>query len=794
MDVFVLIKNNIKYKKGSFKSIIILMMIISMSVTAIVSLKKNFPDSIKAAYERVYDGNITLNICDRFLTLDMVAEVAAHPLVKKIEVLQALAPYSYRFSNGKEGNNGTRIMQVNERVDRFWNEDGSGFLEEIPQIGKGEVFLPRAMAEDAGVRIGDSITFGFEENEYTFVIKGLIEEPVCGSSFIGLKVPFISKEDFEELYAERKAVVESSIEPLYDLFDIVYITQADDSHLSDSKFAAVLNNDTKMGSYAAGILTKSESLYYQGIMPDITLNIFLAFVIILTVIVFVVMSNSISSSVELNYTDLGILKAQGFDAGRLKLVFLGQYMLAEVIGIVIGFLAAIPMVLYLPRVYEPLIGIKIYGGVDILLSGAILLGLLILSALFIMLISEKVGRISPIRAVSSGRSEVYFDDRLNMPIRGRFLSASIALRQFTSGKKRYLASIAIASLIVFFLLTTTGMTDATTSENAQRSMGATSENVTVTVPVDYSPENTEYVNKQFALTESIIKEYSDYTERYRMSTKYMLIDGQNVACRISDDEEGFVITKGRAPRYVNEIVVGQLFAEDMGYKIGDTLKVAYRGKEAEFIVTGYCTGLIDTGRFFGMTGDGARTLIDDFAVHWAGYKIKNPDPDILNQIEERLKEVLPEECTVKIYEPGASSDVFKQMAAAIKAVIYVISIFFALVVVSMVCNKTFIREKTDIGIYKALGFSSGNLRMQFAIRFLIIAVFGIIIGTTLSLAFSERLLSYLLRSMGIVNFAIDYRFITVFLPVAAVALSYFCFAYLTARKVKKVEVRNLITE
>ena len=794
MDVFVLIKNNIKYKKGSFKSIIILMMIISMSITAIVSLKKNFPESIRNAYERVYDGNITLNICDSFLTMDMVEEVAAHPLVKKIEVLKALAPDRASYSNGKEITTSIRIMQVNERVDRFWNEDGSDFLDEIPQIHKGEVFLPRAMADDAGVRIGDSITFCFGEDEHSFVIKGLIEEPVCGSSFIGLKVPFISKEDFEELYAERKAVVEASTETLYDLYNIVYITQADDSYLSDSKFAALLNNETEMGSYATGILTKSESLYYQGMMPDITLNIFLAFVIILTVIVFVVMSNSISSSVELNYTDLGILKAQGFDAGRLKLVFLGQYMLAEVIGIIIGFLAAIPMVIYLSRVYEPLIGIKIYGGVDLTLSGAILLGLLIISAIFIMLISEKVGRISPIRAVSSGRSEVYFDSRMNMPIRGRFLSASIALRQFTSGKKRYLASIAIASLIVFFLLTTTGMTDATTSDNAQRAMGATSENVTVTIPVEYSPENTEYIYKQFALTESIIKEYSDFTERYRMGTKYMLLDGQNVACSISEDEEGFVITKGRVPRYDNEIVVGQLFAEDMGYKIGDTLKVAYRGKDGEFIVTGYCTGLMDTGRFFGMTGDGARTLIDDYAVHWAGYKIKNPDPDILNQIEERLNAELPEDCYVDIYEPGASSDVFKQMAAAIKAIIYIISIFFALVVVSMVCTKTFIREKTDIGIYKALGFSSGNLRMQFAVRFLIIAVFGVVIGTTLSLAFSERLLSYLLRSMGIVNFAIDYRFITVFLPVAAVALSYFCFAYLTAGKVKKVEVRNLITE
>ena len=98
MDVLVLIKNNIKYKKGSFTSIIILMMIISLSVTAIVSLKKNFPDSIRAAYERVYDGNITLNICDRFLTSDMVDEVAEHPLVKKVEVLKALSPDGFKFS------------------------------------------------------------------------------------------------------------------------------------------------------------------------------------------------------------------------------------------------------------------------------------------------------------------------------------------------------------------------------------------------------------------------------------------------------------------------------------------------------------------------------------------------------------------------------------------------------------------------------------------------------------------------------------------------------------------------
>ena len=131
---------------------------------------------------------------------------------------------------------------------------------------------------------------------------------------------------------------------------------------------------------------------------------------------------------------------------------------------------------------------------------------------------------------------------------------------------------------------------------------------------------------------------------------------------------------------------------------------------------------------------------------------------------------------------------------AIKAVIYVISAVFALVVVSMMCSKTFVREKIDIGIYKAMGFTSGNLRMQFAVRFLIVAFFGILIGTTMSLTISEKMLSFLLRSMGIVRFVIDYRFLTVFLPIIAVSLSYFVFAYLVAGKTKKVEVRNLITE
>ena len=794
MDIIKLIRSNIRYKKGSFKGIMILMMIIALSVSVIVSLKRNFPNSIESSYDRKYDAYITLNIRSEFLTDEMVEELKDNPLVGDVSVIDALCPYRCTYSNGKNESFDTRFIAQNDTIDSIWNEDMTDIVTEVPKLSKGEVYLSRVLKDYDNLKIGDKMTVYFEGASYEFTIKGFVEEPACGSSFISLKVSFISQEDFDEIADNRKKALADDPEISLDLYKIVYITKADDCDLTDNKFAQEINKTSDIESYAQGVLTRSESLYYHGLMPDIILNIFLSFVIILVVIVFVVMSNSISSSIEMNYTDLGILKAQGFDSSRLKLVFLGQYMLAEIIGIVLGFILSVPVVIYLPRAFESIVGIKIVGGVAVGASLLILLGVLIISALYIMLISKKVGTISPIRAISGGKCEVFFDSRLTLPIKGRALSPSLAFRQFTSGGKRYVASILIASLLVFFLMTMTGMTDAVSSENAQRAMGATSENITISVDTEErSPENTEYVRNQFESIEDIIREYSDIEERYGFEGTYMVLNGEKLYCRMADDEEVFTVTKGRAPLYENEIVVSQIYAEDMGYNIGDVLEVSYRGRKKNCVISGFITDITDAGRFFGMNSEAAAYFIDDFVVQYVGYKLS--DPDRAEEIKDKIESELSGDIFISVYsEDGSAPRLITMIAYSIKAVIYVISVIFALVVVSMICSKTFVREKIDIGIYKALGFTSRNLRLQFAVRFLIVAFFGIIIGTTLSLTLSEKLLSYMLRSMGIVNFVIDYRFITVFLPIAAVALCYFMFAYMAAGKTKRVEVRSLITE
>ena len=127
-------------------------------------------------------------------------------------------------------------------------------------------------------------------------------------------------------------------------------------------------------------------------------------------------------------------------------------------------------------------------------------------------------------------------------------------------------------------------------------------------------------------------------------------------------------------------------------------------------------------------------------------------------------------------------------------IIYVISVVFSLVVVMMVCKKAFLQERRDIGIYKSLGFTSGKLRTQFAVRFLIVSLIGSALGTVLSFFCTEKVLSMVFRLLGISSFNAQFHVMSFAIPVTIIAVSFFAFAYLASSKVKTVEIKELVIE
>ena len=80
------------------------------------------------------------------------------------------------------------------------------------------------------------------------------------------------------------------------------------------------------------ILSAEETTAYTKLYSETGSNILVVFIILLVTIVIISMWHSISTSVEMEYVNLGILKSQGFTSGKIRLVYIVQYLLAELIG------------------------------------------------------------------------------------------------------------------------------------------------------------------------------------------------------------------------------------------------------------------------------------------------------------------------------------------------------------------------------------------------------------------------------------------------------------------------------
>lgn len=134
--------------------------------------------------------------------------------------------------------------------------------------------------------------------------------------------------------------------------------------------------------------------------------------------------------------------------------------------------------------------------------------------------------------------------------------------------------------------------------------------------------------------------------------------------------------------------------------------------------------------------------------------------------------------------------------SAMKALLiflYVMVTVFILVVTVMTGSKILSAEKRDMGIYKALGFTSGQLRRSFALRFGMTATLGSAIGIVLAAMLTDPMVSIVMKMAGISNFSSSPSVGNTLLPAAAVILLFTGVAYAASRSVKKVDLTVLIT-
>ena len=781
MEILTLLNANIRRKKGSFVSVILLTMIIAMSVTIILSIKESTLNGVNKAHEICDTPDIFAIYTEYNFQDNIIENVKKDSRVKRVNVADSILTEKAKMGD-EEYSNLMFIFKSDENI-KLLKEDLSGIAETAPKLQKGEIYVSQGFLTNVYGNVGEKIIIETTAGEYEFTVKGILLDPMFGSSMIGYTAFYISDEDFSEI---TSAISKEETENQHGLGKCVQIYKADSCTLSSGQFRRQLNLDMGITDMAIGTTTNDMQLNFTTLFSETISSILLVFVMLLLAIVIIVTVHNISVEIETNYVTFGVLKAQGFDKNKIRLLFLVQYLLAEIIGAVIGTALSIPLIGVTSNIFVKITAIPAVTNVPAGRIAAILAALFVLSVISIFFITIKINKISPVRAISGAKKEIYFDSIINAPISGRFLSLSLALRQFTSAKRRYAGTLVIVAMLVFFMITVTMLANAVNSKSSLESMGVAVTEIDVEPKMRLSDNDFENIEKE-------IEQFSDIKKAYYFNTSYFSLDGEDTHCTVYKDPSFLPALKGRAPIYDNEIGLSPILLDEFGLKIGDEVTVGWQGKKEKYIITGVIQTMNDAGRSFPMSYAAAERIGYDHSL-WGCYSLESENDEILNQkiadtLNEKFGDIIKAEANDAVVDSSSEAAI-----KAMRIIIYVSSVLFSLIVVHMVCSKAFTQERTDIGIYKAVGFKASKLRIQFAFRFLIVSLIGSAAGGILSYFFSEKMLGILLKSIGITSVNTNVFAMSFEIPILIVCLSFLIFSYIVSGKIRKVKIRELVTE
>lgn len=501
----------------------------------------------------------------------------------------------------------------------------------------------------------------------------------------------------------------------------------------------------------------------------------LAFVVILLLASMAVLSHSIGSAIEQDYVSMGILKTMGFTSGKLRKIQLLQYLITALGGMAAGTLLSVPAAGLICQMTVTTTGLLIPSALPLGICLAALAAILLLLMGFVWLRTGRISRISPVNAVRGTWKKSSGSRRAALPVKKKGISFWLALRQILSSRRRYIGACLVAVFLVFFA-SLIGRVDAWLGPNGEGLMDA------------FNPSDLHIAAQPMGETgiedvEQTIESYTAITDSYLLGMPGVSVNGVDMTANVITEPERFHLLSGQTCREADEVVLTEFVAADLGVSVGDTVTVAGGLGSGDYVVSGIYQCANDMGINIGMNREGYDLIGEEAPAMWCTHYFL-ADPSLQPEIMQALQESYGGD--VYLHEnswPGLYG-ILSAMQLLI-VFLYAMVILFVLVVTLLTAGKLLRAEQRDLGIYRTLGFSAGQLRRSFALRFGVIALAGSILGTILSAFLTDPLVAVLMRMEGISNFSSHPDIFTAVLPGMVVIVLFLLFSYLTAGEIQK---------
>lgn len=786
MSIFTVLKANLRSKKSNFISVMFLMFLVTLVVTTAYSVSENSKNRAEQSLNQSQVGDLWCNFNENVLTEEMIEQAEACKEVEKIyRVPSVVISGKNRITVAGTGAKDSILFQIYDKENMpypVYSENNLEILKEPEPLQQGEIYLPVSFQAVYSCKVGDLVEIEGETVKETFRIKAFIEDMTLGNPiFNGMKNAWISDSDYEML---RKAY-EAGDQALSSA-DNLMIYQKKDGSLSEKEFKNEIDEQTGIISTSYMMITKNEFITYATMMTNLFSAVMVVFAILLFAGVLGIVGHSITSTIEMDYVNLGILKSQGYRKQELQAIYSLQYILAGAIGEVLGFLTAFPATYFASGLVVQLTGFLPEHEISVGFSLSVMLLMLCFVWVFTFIKTGKVGKISPMRAISGGRDSIYFSSRIKTSLGKGGLTFRMMLKQITTNAKQYMSSLVIVAMLVYFIMAVVSTLSCMDEENMLKDYYG----VEFDVQIDYKESMS--IKEE---VENIIAKYAGIKEAYKCSEAYLVLEGDSISVTAPEDSESFTnVFKGREPRYENEIIITEVIARKYHLEIGDTVALTHGQESREFLITGFFQSVSFAGKTVDMLYSGLKRYeFSDDELNQYNYLVS--DREQIGSLVEELEEQFGDKIGVTdIQGIRESLKTISDAFFAISLLVYGIAILFIWATAYMVCDKVFLKEKRDYGIYKSQGFTTGNLRLQFSLRFLAVSLAGSVLGALCNVLTSDALMGMALSCMGITHFETNYGFADYFGPISVLAATFFFFAYIISGRIKRVDTKSLIVE
>jgi len=295
-----------------------------------------------------------------------------------------------------------------------------------------------------------------------------------------------------------------------------------------------------------------------------------------------------------------------------------------------------------------------------------------------------------------------------------------------------------------------------------------------------------------------IKNMSGVRKVQFIDSTMVKIEKNEVSVYVMEDyskKETNTVYQGRYPLHSNEIAIAGQLAIMMKKTIGDNITLKVGDIETQFLITGLSQGASMGGLNAAIRSDGMLKLNPDFKPqNLQIYLNKNVNSGkfvttINNLNSDRILSVIDMDKEMK-----NSMGVYVSIVSKVGISILVVTLVVVILVLYFVINSSIIRRKRELGIQKAIGFTTLQLMNQLSIGFLPPITLGVCIGSIIGIMQTNALMSLAERIMGIMKagFIITPGWIALF--GAAIVIVSYVTSMLITFSIRKISAYSLVTE